>query len=443
MPLSEYGSIIRARLGLFLIVVTALVAFAAAMSAALTPIYESRALIYFSSPAPDDEAKLARGRTFAESLVQSFAESATQPRILEPVIDQLGLPMTVADLADAVQVQAPLGTVILEVRVSDPSPQQAAAIANALAARISGSVNDLAPARQATAEGVRVRQVLSAAVPAQPTLPRPGLNLALALTLGSLAAAVICIGVEALDPLARTERAAAAGAGVPALGVLPRPTGRRSRLLTRLRSRLLSRWRSGPDSVTVARFEPLYQQVRQVCGTGIPQTVLFVGPRETTSSGRALDVLGALYQRDALTVVGVDAALTATSGAGSGGGSGAAQPPGLTSVLLGSSTLDQALWVTDQGLPYLPAGPAVVDPSALVSSQAMRELLDTLLDRFDVVLLRGGPALRTADGLALGSLVGSVILVADTRFSRMRDLIEGARSLRLAGAALRGVLLSG
>lgn len=63
-------------------------------------------------------------------------ELAQSAIVLGPVIDTLGLDETVADLQKRVSVDSPVNTAFLEITAEDPSAEQAALIANTVAAQL-------------------------------------------------------------------------------------------------------------------------------------------------------------------------------------------------------------------------------------------------------------------------------------------------------------------
>ena len=86
----------------------------------------------------------------AERSTESYAEIASAPLVLDPVISALDLEVGKEDLASRVAVTVPDGTTTLVVAARDRSPARAAAIANAIVRRLATSVRDLAPARGGT-----------------------------------------------------------------------------------------------------------------------------------------------------------------------------------------------------------------------------------------------------------------------------------------------------
>lgn len=116
-----------------------------------------------------------------------------------------------------------------------------------------------------------------------------------------------------------------------------------------------------------------------------------------------------------------------------------AREPGLTSVLVGSAELESA--VVDVEFPetqigpgpegegwvsFLPSGPLPPNPSELLSSLQMKEVLDRLAASFDYVLIDSPPILPVADALELARLVDGVVLVV----RRNRTTTDEARELR-------------
>jgi Mrp family chromosome partitioning ATPase/capsular polysaccharide biosynthesis protein len=117
--------------------------------------------------------------------------------------------------------------------------------------------------------------------------------------------------------------------------------------------------------------------------------------------------------------------------------------PGLTSVILGHSSLDEAtahiaLGATSDDtvsastngagnnahapiegiLDVIPSGPIPPDPGEFISTAALSRVLDTLAERYDLVLIDSPPLLRVGDGLTLAAKVDALIVV--TRLPTLR-----------------------
>ncbi len=117
---------------------------------------------------------------------------------------------------------------------------------------------------------------------------------------------------------------------------------------------------------------------------------------------------------------------------------------GLTSVLLQDEpSLDGHLQETGiENLRVLTSGPLPPNPSELLGSQKMRQLIEQLKSRADVVLFDTPPAIPVTDATVLATQTDGVLLVADagrTRRNMARQVVE---NLRQVGANLLGVALN-
>jgi protein-tyrosine kinase len=89
-----------------------------------------------------------------------------------------------------------------------------------------------------------------------------------------------------------------------------------------------------------------------------------------------------------------------------------ASGPGLSDVLAGDATLDDALvYLPDYRLMLLPAGTTPQFPTELLGSAAMRRTLDTLRARFDRVLLDLPSVMPLADVGTVAPLADGVVMV--------------------------------
>jgi capsular exopolysaccharide synthesis family protein len=91
---------------------------------------------------------------------------------------------------------------------------------------------------------------------------------------------------------------------------------------------------------------------------------------------------------------------------------GIPEEPGLTDVLAGHATLDDAVVMLDEPrIAILPAGSGVAHPAELLGTTIMRRALDTLRRRFDCVVMDAPSAVPLADVRILAPLVDGVVVV--------------------------------
>ena len=100
------------------------------------------------------------------------------------VVTELGLPYSAQALAGRVQASNPALTVLLLVSARDPSPQQAAAIANAVSVQLGRVIEKLETPTAQTVAPVKVTLTDPAVPPTAASSPNTQLNNAVGLLLG-------------------------------------------------------------------------------------------------------------------------------------------------------------------------------------------------------------------------------------------------------------------
>lgn len=430
MELSEYLGIARrhwrsitaiALLGLML---------AATASLLTTPKFTSRSSILFAVQSANSAGDLAQGTNYAEKQVQSFAEVATAPVVLQPVIDRLGLATTPAGLRGSVTATVPQKTVIVEITVVNPDPVKAAAIANAISEELSNAAAQLTPknpAGQATVLATVIEPALPSSAPASPRVTQ---NLALGLLLGLAAGYGLALLRKQLDTRIRAASDIEAVTETSVIGEIPLdgntaralvvdqdPLGPRAEAYRRLATTLkFLNVDSGPRALMVTSALP---------GEGKTSIVINLG-LALAETHRSVLIIDADLRRPK---IGDTFAMESQVG--------------LTTVLIGAAELDDVVQpYGDDGLFVLPVGQTPPNPGELLGSRRMQKLIELAVSLFDVVLIDCPPVLPVADAGVLARLVGGAIVVVGAGRSSRPQLRETLDSLTRSGAQIDGIVLN-
>jgi polysaccharide biosynthesis transport protein len=123
---------------------------------------------------------------------------------------------------------------------------------------------------------------------------------------------------------------------------------------------------------------------------------------------------------------------------------GVANSDGLTTALLADeASLDGLLQATSvPGLLVLTAGPTPPNPTELLASARMRELLGQLRAHADILVVDSAPVVMVADAAVLSAQVDGVLLVIDAARTRRDVARQAVASLRAVNAHLLGALLN-
>jgi len=116
---------------------------------------------------------------------------------------------------------------------------------------------------------------------------------------------------------------------------------------------------------------------------------------------------------------------------------------GLSSLLANGGDLNKFISRTPvPHLSVLPCGYVPPNPSELISSESMKELLRSLAERFDYVIVDSPPLFSVSDPIILSTLVDGVILVIKSGQSKSELVRRACQDLSAVGAKVLGVTLN-
>jgi polysaccharide biosynthesis transport protein len=430
VELRQYFDILRRRWLSLVITALLILAVASLITLAMPKRYTATTSLFFAV-AGESVSDLAQGSTFAERQMSSYAQVATSPMVLEPVVQRLDLDTTATELAKSVEATVPVDTVILDIAVTDPDPVEAAEIANAVGAELSTLAGRLSPERQDGTKAVQVTTVTTAQVPNEPSSPKIPFNLAVGLMIGLLCGIGVAVLRSVLDTKVRSEadireltKSAILGvvtydAGVPQHPVILRdePLAAPSEAVRRLRTNL--------QFIDVANRPKSIVITSSIPGEGKSTIALNLAVSLADTGARIILVDADLRRPSMANYVGIEGGV------------------GLTTVLIGRADVrDVVQPLGNTTLDLLPAGQIPPNPSELLGSPAMATLLATLEGAYDMVLLDSAPLLPVTDAAVLTKLASGALLVVSADQIHRAQLQQTLRSLEIAGAHLYGIVMN-
>jgi capsular exopolysaccharide synthesis family protein len=170
---------------------------------------------------------------------------------------------------------------------------------------------------------------------------------------------------------------------------------------------------------------------------GAHRSILFTSPRAEEGKTTSTIAIASDFISIGKRVVVIDADLRKPSLRG-------ADPTmGLSTVLTGAHGVEEALTHTEtQGLVLLSAGPTPPDPTVLLASNQMVELVRDLERRFDIVLIDGPPVLGLADAPLLSSIAEATVMIFASGQTRRSVALNAIERLAAAGAVVVGAILT-
>ena len=116
---------------------------------------------------------------------------------------------------------------------------------------------------------------------------------------------------------------------------------------------------------------------------------------------------------------------------------------GLTSVLTRQTSLEKAVQVLNPlGLHVLTSGPLPPNPAELLSSRAMKELIDRAKEEYDVVIIDSPPVTAVTDAQIIARLCDGILLVVSSGRTQIDDAVKTKELLANTGTKVIGTVLN-
>jgi capsular exopolysaccharide synthesis family protein len=297
----------------------------------------------------------------------------------------------------------------------------------------------------------------AAAPPLDPSSPRVGRNLAFAVLLGLMGGIGLALLAEYLDNRLTGPQEVERYLRLASLGLVPDfapPEAGWSRQLgARVKNgRALlgapAPSRSNAVAVIAGDRSPVavteaYRSIR----TSIllsqagepPRTILFTSSAESEGKTTTALHMALMFARLGQPVLVIDADLRRPSCHRL---LGVHNTTGLTEVLAGHEGKLRRLELQKTELFFLGAGSVPPNPTELLGSARMREVLGRLRERFAYVLIDAPPLAPVSDSVVLSTLVDGVVLVVDQKRTPRQTVRDARARLSYARAKVLGVVLN-
>ena len=430
MTMRDYMQALRKQWWVVALVTMAVTGGILAWSMTTTPIYRSTSTLYFSLPTGTSGTDLNSGSTYTQSQMLSYAELATQPVVLESVIETLRLDTTPSKLARTIKAEANKDTVLLDLTVSDPSATKAQRIAQELASEVRTRVVALAPRDTAGRSTIEATVTADATVPTFPSSPNTKRN-GIAGLIGGLALGIVLVLARArLDTRVRAS-SDLNSFDTPLLGEVRRDKVGTGKVVMR-------------DHAHSPTAEAYRRVATNVGFVGVGQGPLVL--TDTSSlpgegkSTTAINLALALAEAKKRVLL-VEADLRRPVFAAYLGLIGNA---GLTTLLMGEAAVNELIQPYGaDGLDIITSGEIPPNPSVLLGSQQMATFLEEARSRYDIVILDAAPLLPVTDTALLAPQTSGVVLVARAGMVHRHEFEDALKSLDQVDAPVLGVVLNG
>jgi capsular exopolysaccharide synthesis family protein len=422
--IEELGLILWRRRLTFVAVVAACVAAVVAATITLPKTYKATATLLVAGGTDLSEG-LVFDAALGQRLTRTFSTLAGNPNVADEVRARLPEIDSRGELLSRMSFTPVEQTQLLQISAEASSPDEARRIADVYAAVF---VERMQRRYEAGVAKATVSVAEPAALPGGPSKPNPPLYIGL----GTLLSLVLAVGVvlvrERLDTRIRVSAEDNAILGQPIMARIPRIVRREGRI-----------GREVADSFGVLKtnldfFDERPARVVMVTSPGISEG------KSTVAAHLALAAVAAhervvLIEGD-LRKPGLDTTVLAERAVRS--------PVGLSNYLAGAAS-EEAVLSTHPDHPDLAiiwSGLIPPNPTALLNSQRLKTLLESLRLDFDRIVIDTSPISVGADASVVASRVDGALFLIDERKTKRRAAQAGLNQLRNVNARLLGVVLN-
>ncbi|WP_312348727.1 polysaccharide biosynthesis tyrosine autokinase [Actinomyces sp.] len=392
--------------------------------------YTAGSTAYVRVTVPTDDGTEASANAYynasqlATQKVKAFVPVFTSQTVAQAVIDDLKLNTTPSELAGNLTASNATNSLTISVTATADTADQARAIADAVVDKAAIQVKEL----EGEDSPVSIVLMAPAALSTITVTPSPAKYIAAGILAGLLLGYVIAFARTTLDTRIRTAEDIQERAEVPILGVIPQSN-------TVARSEL----DDAKDFRAAESLRKLRTNLRYADVDRELRSIVITSPMQGDGKSSVASNLAKVMAMAGQDVLLIDADLRRPTVRET---FGVASKIGLTQVLVGAAALEQAISATAvEGLSVLPAGDIPPNPSELLGSQRMSELL-AYLSRDCIVIVDAPPVLPVTDAAVLAKSADGVVMVVSAGKTNAEQLEHSLEGIAQTGGKVLGVVLN-
>jgi Mrp family chromosome partitioning ATPase len=448
MTIEKFLTIVVKRWWLILLCFLTVGAGAYIGSRLMIPLYQSTALIQIAVRSSNNQGDYYSSLLASEQLVQTEATLATSDPVLREVASHYP-EMTVEQLSREVTAAPRLNTQLFEIDVQNPSPTQAATIADDVAATLIEQQTQVFH-QNAVQAAVYLLEVQPAQPNFSPVQPHVLLNSAGGLVTGLLLGMLFAVLLELLDTHVRTPEALTQLLGWPVLATIWRARSDKEVFNPKRNNANFEAYGTLRTNIGFATIDkPVHTLVVTSAtlrdGKSVVAANLAIKMARAGKKTLLIDadlhhpVQGDLFSiRDSMglsnAIVAFSIPTTATASADD-----KLRVPPTTRRSLDPFIHD----VHISNLCVMPSGPLPLNPSELLDSKAMQHLIQALSNYgAEILIFDTPPILGLSDASIMASKVDGTLVVVDITRARKESLKQVKALLAQAGTRVLGCVIN-
>ena len=393
------------------------------------PVFQAQTTVVIAkSDAGDGTAATLNDINASQKIASTYGEIAKSELVLSPVIDNLGLHMSVKELSRNLTIKPVDDTSILSITVRDLNAKLAATIANEIADVFAKKVYEIYKTENVT-------QLSVAAVPESPSNNSLSRDLVLAVVIAVLLVAGFAFLRFYLDDTVKHNDDTEKLVGLPIAGTILKSDVKSKRVGSEL---IVEK---SPKAIVSENIKSLRTNLQFTVIDKDLETILVTSTNASEGKSFISSNLATSFAQAGKRVLLVDCDLRK--------GRlhrlfGIPNTGGLSNLLTGDlRSLGKFVRATKvKNLDLITCGTYPPNPSELLASQKNKRLVKILSDHYDIVIFDGAPIGGLTDSVILSSLMDETLLVVKDSNTTRTDLKAAAESLNKVGARVAGIVFN-
>ncbi|MFI7484326.1 polysaccharide biosynthesis tyrosine autokinase [Kocuria sp. M1R5S2] len=426
MTVLDFLRLTRANLPLLLAGLLLGVLAAYAFSLTVPKVYTSTSTGYVNVASSDEGVdEVVSGSQAAQNRATAYVPLVASRPVAEEIAERSDSVDSADQIMGRLTATVVPGSALMQVTAMSSTPEEARDLANASLVATAAVVGEL----EGRDSPVEVIPLGDAQLPTQPASPDIQKYFLAGAVLGLVLAYAVAFLRKAADVKVRTTADVETAAGVGVLGVLPKDPSLKDD----------NRRTSALEGRAAEAIRQLRTNLRFVSVDAPPRTILITSARSEEGKSTVSTTMARALARAGEPVLLVDADLRRPTVAEVFGIDGSV---GLTQMITGQIAFEAAVKQVDEdGLFVLPAGRIPPDPSELLGSSRMRELIRGFRKDFTVII-DAAPLLPVTDASLLSTAVDGVVLVVKAGETRKEHVRVAREMVRKVNGKVLGVVLN-
>lgn len=429
ISLQEIFYILRKRIWIIVgLTLTALIVSGVLSFFVITPQYETFTTLLVGRPQDykTESSIQIDDIMLSEKLVPTYGELAKSKVVADNVIDKLKLDMTYGAFQNKIEVSLLNNTEIIKILARDPDKELAAKISDQVSEEFMVTVKE-------TMKIDNVQIIDRAVVPENPVSPRKLLNMAIGAVLGFMAGVFLTFLLEYLDNTIKTPKDVERVLNLPVLGTIPDIGLKEEDKIAIVKK--------NPKSPIAEAFRTLRTNIQF---TSVDKEIKVLAVTSATpGEGKSIlaSNLAISLSQEEKKILFIDCDLRKPKGYEM---FNIPNTVGLTSLLMGKSSLADTVYSSGElgVLDVITSGPIPPNPSELLSSDSMREFLEGIKEKYDMIILDTPPLGPVTDAAIISTIADGMLLVIETGKAAEGQVEYARESLDKVNANVIGAVLN-